>query len=418
MQGIIGPGDVCVHKSGPAFARATGSAIGAVSKRSPGAAAAFASRLPGGGEGVAAYTGSAGLLADPAVAAVYVATPPGAHANLTAAAAAAGMAVYVEKPMARCGAEAAAMLTAVGGGRLAVAYYRRALAKYAWVRALLRPPVDAGGAAAAAPPPLPAGVTVAPAGAAVPAAGCLGTLTSVAYTYVGHHAAGEVGWRDDPPVSGGGMMLDVGVHVVNLMQYWFGEDPAVEGTPVATPDPVSGVEAAVAFRLRFPPGGGDGGGGGSAPTGGAGADRVAVDFDFDFCAAPDARRVDEVVLTGTAGVARLSVLGVDGPVEVTVRGTAETAAGDKDACGGDGGGDAQPPQPTLVTFPVPPHVQQPLIQAVVDDWTGVPGAPPQPSPAAAAVRTSELVDEVLVGVYGERRMGFWEGWAKPGGARS
>ncbi|KAK1860754.1 hypothetical protein I4F81_003342 [Pyropia yezoensis] len=219
--GIIGPGDVCVHKSGPAFARATGSAIGAVSKRSPGAAAAFASRLPGGGEGVAAYTGSAGLLADPAVAAVYVATPPGAHANLTAAAAAAGMAVYVEKPMARCGAEAAAMLTAVGGGRLAVAYYRRALAKYAW-------------------------------------------------------------------------------------------------------------------------------------------------------------RVDEVVLTGTAGVARLSVLGVDGPVEVT----------------------------------------QPLIQAVVDDWTGVPGAPPQPSPAAAAVRTSELVDEVLVGVYGERRMGFWEGWAKPGGARS
>lgn len=398
---------MCVHKSGPAFARATGSAIGAVSKRTPGAAAAFAARLPGGGDGVAAYTESAALLADPTVPAVYVATPPGAHAELTAAAAAACKAVYVEKPMARCGAEAAAMLAAVGDGRIAVAYYRRALAKYEWVRALLRPPSDISGVT---PPPslLPTDATVTPAGAAVPASGAIGTLTSVAYTYVGHHAAGEIGWRDDPPVSGGGMMLDVGVHVVNLMQHWFGENPIVEGTPVATRDPVSGVEAAVSFRLRFPPVGA-----GAAVAGEGGECGVAVDFDFDFCAGPDARRVDEVVLTGTAGMVRLSVLGVDGPVEVTGTKAATTGGGDGDT--GDGGGsDAPPPPtPTRVTFPVPQHVQQPLIQAVVDDWTGVPGAPPQPSPATAAVRTSELVDEVLAGVYGERRMGFWDRWAKP-----
>jgi len=366
---------VCVHKSGPAFARASGSTIVAVSKRTPGAAAAFAARLPGGGAGVAAYTDAASLFADAAVDAVYIATPPGAHAALTAAAAAAGKAVYVEKPMARCGAEAAAMAASVGGGRLAIAYYRRSLAKYVWVRSLLVGPTAAG--------TLPAGGVVTPSSAPVPAAGCLGTLTGVTYTYVGNHPAGGVGWRDDPPVSGGGMMLDVGVHVVNLLQQWFGEDPTVEGTPEATADPASGVEATVAFRLRFPPGGC------AAAAGG-----VAADFSFDFCAGAAARKVDELVLTGTAASARLSVLGVPGAVTVTPA---------------DGGA------PTAVSFPAPAHVQQPLIQAVVDEWTGGAGAPRQPSPAGPAVRTSELVDEVLRGVYGPRGMGFWETWTKPVG---
>jgi len=348
----------------------------AVSKRTPGAAADFAARLPGGGAGVAAYTDAASLLADAAVDAVYVATPPGAHAALTAAAAAAGKAVFVEKPMARCGAEAAAMAASVGGGgRLAIAYYRRALPKYAWVRSLLGAPAAAGA--------LPAGGVVTPASAPVPAAGCLGTLTRVAYTYVGDHPAGGVGWRDDPPVSGGGMMLDVGVHVVNLLQHWFGEDPAVEGTPEATADAASGVEATVAFRLRFPPGGCA-----AAPDG------VAADFSFDFCAGAAARAVDEVVLTGTAATVRLSVLGVPGSVTVTP----------------SGGG-----APAAVSFPAPAHVQQPLIQAVVDEWTGGAGAPRHPSPAGPAVRTSELVDKVLRGVYGPRGMGFWETWTKPTG---
>ncbi|OSX71103.1 hypothetical protein BU14_0602s0012 [Porphyra umbilicalis] len=162
---------------------------------------------------------------------------------------------------------------------------------------------------------------------------------------------------------------------------WGGPDRG--GHPEATADPASGVEATVAFRLRFPPGGC------AAAAGG-----VAADFSFDFCAGAAARKVDELVLTGTAASARLSVLGVPGAVTVTPA---------------DGGA------PTAVSFPAPAHVQQPLIQAVVDEWTGGAGAPRQPSPAGPAVRTSELVDEVLRGVYGPRGMGFWETWTKPVG---
>ena len=119
------------------------------------------------------------------------------------------------------------MVASIAGSRLAVEYYRRALAQCGWVRWLLVGGGDGGGDMAAA---LPAGASVTPLSSGVPAAGVLGTLTGVTYTYVGHHPAGNDGWRDDPPISGGGMMLVVGVHVMNLLQHWFREHPSVDGT--------------------------------------------------------------------------------------------------------------------------------------------------------------------------------------------
>src|SRR6187399_305572 len=70
--GILGCGDVCEVKSGPAFQKASGSALVAVMRRDEEKAADFARR-----HGVPRFYADAdALIADPEVDAVYVATPP------------------------------------------------------------------------------------------------------------------------------------------------------------------------------------------------------------------------------------------------------------------------------------------------------------------------------------------------------
>jgi len=72
------------------------------------------------------------LLADPEINAVYIATPPHVHAELTRKAAEAGKPVYVEKPVARSYRECLEMIETCeqAGVPLFVAYYRRMLPDY------------------------------------------------------------------------------------------------------------------------------------------------------------------------------------------------------------------------------------------------------------------------------------------------
>ncbi len=84
--GIIGCGDVVEHKSGPALMGAAGSSVVAIMRRDGAQAADFAQR-----HGVPRwYNDADALLADPAVNAVYIATPPDSHADLTGRAARTG----------------------------------------------------------------------------------------------------------------------------------------------------------------------------------------------------------------------------------------------------------------------------------------------------------------------------------------
>lgn len=121
--GIIGCGNVCEKKAGPALSGVEGSNLAAVMRRDADKAKDYAQRhdVPKW------YSDVDALLADDTIDTVYVATPDALHAEMTIRAAQAGKNVLVEKAMATNTADCNRMITACeqAGVTLAVAYYRR-----------------------------------------------------------------------------------------------------------------------------------------------------------------------------------------------------------------------------------------------------------------------------------------------------
>ncbi len=217
--GIIGCGDVTEVKSGPAFRRVPGSTLSVVMRRDAARAKDYAER-----HGVPRWTtDSAEVIEAEDVDAVYIATPPGSHAEYTLRAAAAGKPVYVEKPMARNTAEAQQMVNACRGAGvpLFVAYYRRALPRFEFVRQQLE-------------------------------AGSIGepTLVQMDLRVPAPSGAVSAGWRWDPGVAGDGLLLDLGSHGLDLLDHWFGPITEVHGFR-ATRLPWSQVSDEVAGSFRF-----------------------------------------------------------------------------------------------------------------------------------------------------------------------
>jgi 1,5-anhydro-D-fructose reductase (1,5-anhydro-D-mannitol-forming) len=325
--GIIGCGDVTEVKSGPGFQKAAGSRLVAVMRRDAARAADYAQR-----HRVARwYDDAAALVNDPEVDAIYVATPPGAHVEGARLAAGAGKPCYIEKPMARSASECDAMLAAANaaGQKLFVAYYRRAQPRFLKIKELL-------------------------------ASGVLGQLTGINYrmsmpTPTNADPA-KAPWRLDTARSGGGLLLDMGSHVLDLLDFFFGPLEAVHGDAarIAT---AGLVEDAVAMTFR------------------AGGVPGAATWNF-------ASHIKEDVLefTGTAGRVSASVFGTEA-VQL------ETAHG-----------------PVPFEFPTLPHVAQPLIQTVVNELLGRGTCP---STGDSARRTSQVMDRVLAGYYGGRDDAFW-----------
>jgi predicted dehydrogenase len=133
--GIIGCGDVCEIKSGPAFYKCKDASLVAVMRRNAEKAGEYAIRhnVPN------CYSDADDLIGDPQVDAVYIATPPESHAELTIRALKAGKPVYVEKPMALNYGECLKMIETAKacGQKLFVAYYRRSLAYFLKVKELI-----------------------------------------------------------------------------------------------------------------------------------------------------------------------------------------------------------------------------------------------------------------------------------------
>jgi 1,5-anhydro-D-fructose reductase (1,5-anhydro-D-mannitol-forming) len=322
--GIVGCGDVTEVKSGPGFQKAAGSALVAVMRRNGALAADYAKR-----HGVPrSYDDAAALIADPEVDAVYVATPPDTHASYAVQVAAAGKPAYVEKPMARHAAECDRMVEAFARARLPlfVAYYRRRLPRFLEAQKLL-------------------------------AEGAIGLVTGVRYQGSGPKHRDAAGWRLDAAQAGGGHFLDVGSHVLDLMDFLFGPLLDVAGT-AANLAGVSPVEDAVAMSFRFASG---------LPG--------AAAWNFS-----SAVTEDSVVVTGTEGRLAFAVF-TNEPLQL------ENGQGTQ-----------------AIDRPNPPHVAQPLIQTVVDDLLGRGTCP---STGESARRTTQVMDAVLAGYYGRRDDEFW-----------
>jgi hypothetical protein len=133
---IIGCGDVCEHKGGPPLYRLPGQRLIACHRRNVAL-----------GHDYAARHGPCEFIEDPDellqrqdIDVVYVATPPSQHEAHCLAAAAAGKAVLVEKPMASDTAACRRIVAACAAAEvtLAVAYYRRGYASVQRLRSWLQ----------------------------------------------------------------------------------------------------------------------------------------------------------------------------------------------------------------------------------------------------------------------------------------
>jgi 1,5-anhydro-D-fructose reductase (1,5-anhydro-D-mannitol-forming) len=217
--GIIGCGDVTEVKSGPGFQKADGSSLVAVMRRDVEKARDYARR-----HGVPrVHERADDLIDDPEVDAVYVATPPSSHCDLSLRVAQAGKPCLVEKPMALNHAECLRMVEAFrrAGQPLWVAYYRRTLPRFRLVRDLL-------------------------------ANGAIGTVTSVHVQVSAPlgEGAGATRWRLDPAIAGAGLFFDLASHCVDLLDFLLGPIVEVSGFAMNTGGAYA-VEDVTAAAFRF-----------------------------------------------------------------------------------------------------------------------------------------------------------------------
>ena len=198
--GILGAGDVCEVKSGPAFQLAEHSELLAVMRRDSAKAEDFARR-----HGVSRWYDSVpDLLGDPDIDAVYIATPPRYHLEHTLASLDAGKDVYLEKPMAMNGDECRRIIQAeeASNSKVALAHYRRALPAFIKIRELIGD----------------------------------GTLGSVRLAELNFFlprnstlVPDSSNWRVNPAISGGGLFHDLSPHMLDLLLVYFGEPLVYEG---------------------------------------------------------------------------------------------------------------------------------------------------------------------------------------------
>ncbi len=316
--GLIGCGDVTEKKSGPAYQKASNSALEIVMRRDADKCADYARRHK-----VARWTTNAQeVLHDSRVTAVAISTPPDTHCRYALLAAEAKKPAVVEKPMARNYGECLEMIRAFekAGVPLFVAYYRRSFPKFQHLRSIL-------------------------------VSGSIGNVQRVQLRYRRqatpidpHH----VPWRFIPDIAGGGLLLDLGSHGVNIVQFLLSDlSWHIEHREIEWGMGPHQVEKRVQTRVRI-------------------GENIAGDLLWDFDAE---KHEDWVIISGERGEVEFSVF-EEGPYTVTTR-----AAGRE-----------------TYPFRAPEHVQQPFIQMVVNHLcygTEV------PSDARSAAETSLILDKIL-----------------------
>jgi 1,5-anhydro-D-fructose reductase (1,5-anhydro-D-mannitol-forming) len=222
---VIGIGDISTRRVIPAIQSGPRSRLYGVVTRDPAKAAPYGTHF---------WTSLDDALSDPAVNAVYIATPVFLHAPQTIQSLRAGKHVLCEKPMAMSEPAARSMVeTARECGRtFAVAYYRRAYPKVQRAKQLLE-------------------------------AGAIGKPVFAELTcheWRGPDASHR-DWLLDPAKAGGGPLYDIASHRIDVLNYFFGQPQratgyrsnavhqyAVEDNATAMVDYANGVRGIVDVR--------------------------------------------------------------------------------------------------------------------------------------------------------------------------
>jgi len=192
--GVIGCGDIAQRMGIPAILQAPRSELVAVADTNAARAAEVGARF--GANHVCSSVEE--LLRDEEVNAVYIAVPPTAHRDLTVQCALAGKHVLCEKPMAVTAAECADMIHTCSARRvlLAIAYYRRFYPKVLKIRELLQ-------------------------------AGRIGQVVFARIQFTMWYnpvdpAAGKE-WRTQKAAGGGGCLVDLGSHRLDILAALLGD---------------------------------------------------------------------------------------------------------------------------------------------------------------------------------------------------
>ena len=279
------------------------------------------------------YNQADDLINDPEVNAIYIATPPYAHEALTLKAAQAGKPVYVEKPMAKSFAECQQMIAACNQSN--VPLYVAYYRRTLPNFLKLKELIDSGIIGEVRLVKIDLYKTIDP----DIVSNTIGTM--------------PVNWRIDPAIAGGGYFYDLAAHQLDYLDYVFG--------PIQTVNGYAGNQAGL-YKA---------------------ADIVTSSFTFEngiqgigsWCFTVDEKaQKDELTIIGTEGKLSIPFFGA---AEITLE-----KSGLKSK--------------QQFSFDLPKHIQQPLIQTVVDDLLGTGICP---STGESAARTNWVMEEMTKNYY-------------------
>jgi predicted dehydrogenase len=223
---VVGLGAIAQSSVLPCFARSKKVVLAALVGRDKKQAGRLARKYK-----VHAFYGAdeySACLANPEIAAVYIATPPGEHPKLTIQAADAGKHVLCEKPLAARLEQSAQMVDACrrNGVLLMTAYRKHFEPSCLYLKELIQN-------------------------------GDLGRIDTIHTAFSEPHLPGvSLPWLLDSNIAGGGPLTDLGVYCVNTTRWLLEEDPVSVIAQTWVHDLVRfrDVEEGISFRMQFPNG--------------------------------------------------------------------------------------------------------------------------------------------------------------------
>ena len=319
--GIIGCGDVCEKKSGPAFYKIEHSELNAVMRRDAVKVKDFVLRH----HVQKYYTDVQDIISDQDIDAIYVATPPNTHKEYSIKAMRAGKPVYVEKPMAMSYEECREMIVVARetGQKLFPAFYRRALPYFIQIKSLLEKQA-------------------------------IGDILLVTVSLNKTPLESDLipdkhSWRVDRQIAGEGYFYDLAPHTFDILDFLLGEIVDAKGFS-ANLAGFYEVKDTFSASFYFKSG-------------------IIGSGHWCFAVASNMER-DIVEIIGTKGKIVFATFSF-APIRL------ETDSGAK-----------------IFEFILPEHIEQPLIQKVVDELRGVGSSP---STDESGARTARVMDWILKG---------------------